>query len=646
MGVTVVRAYGQGIAGASQPVGLYSSFSISTGFTIPASGGITVTISDPLYLVDGRSLPVIIQGVQGTLARSGSTYTFTRAVGGGTVAVASGIVGHAAGIASFSTFANRPTTLTAGEAGKTYLFTKTGNWHRWTGSAWAVDSDIVNVMDYGATGDGTTDDTTAINAAVALGRSTYFPAGTYRINDLGVALQSNCTYWGDGRNTVISLYERAVPSTVGIAFYAWTKVNVTIRGIRFTAVNAATMTIAYSGGVNFYDCQGCLVTGCFFDNFFAYGIWIYGSSELTKSRHITVTNCYFNNWITSTGGAFGAIHLGNYSDKCIISENIILGESNFGVASYDGYYAGESLGHKISNNIIENQIGYGIVVYSGKVAQIFGNHEITGNRIRFVKGSIVSSLVKSFGAGIYCVNVSNLLIANNTVSECNQQTDDDSLAPAGIGIASCYGDVVITGNRCFDNKWDGIRVVSSYLTDAKIGRYTITGNNCSNNTKSCYFLNELRNVTFSGNTAYNDVQTNTTIVSFLKVNESSVTGNTVRNNSNNTVSPFSLRNSNSTLVGGNVIFSASTGDYVYFHVLDRCGIVGNHFTSGRTGSNEFLYFQDFTNSYVQGNRAFVASSTKDVSFYNNCGGSIVDRDNRWPAGRITNPSTGGLVIET
>jgi polygalacturonase len=42
----------------------------------------------------------------------------------------------------------------------------------------------VNVKDYGATGDGTTDDTTSIQAAinaVTSGGVVYFPSGTYRI---------------------------------------------------------------------------------------------------------------------------------------------------------------------------------------------------------------------------------------------------------------------------------------------------------------------------------------------------------------------------------------------------------------------------------------------------------------------------------
>ena len=48
-----------------------------------------------------------------------------------------------------------------------------------------IDGAVVNVKDFGATGDGTTNDTVAIQAAIdslaATGGTVFFPTGTYRI---------------------------------------------------------------------------------------------------------------------------------------------------------------------------------------------------------------------------------------------------------------------------------------------------------------------------------------------------------------------------------------------------------------------------------------------------------------------------------
>jgi hypothetical protein len=59
---------------------------------------------------------------------------------------------------------------------------------------------FVNVKDptYGATGDGVTDDTTAIQAACNVGGSVYFPPGTYKISS-AITLSVAGTYFGAGK---------------------------------------------------------------------------------------------------------------------------------------------------------------------------------------------------------------------------------------------------------------------------------------------------------------------------------------------------------------------------------------------------------------------------------------------------------------
>jgi hypothetical protein len=96
------------------------------------------------------------------------------------------------GINKFDTFASRPTTLTANDIGKTYLYTQTGNIHQWDGTNWKVlNESHINVKDFGAVGDGVADDTVAIQLAIntAKGagvvgvnnRAVYIPGGVYKI---------------------------------------------------------------------------------------------------------------------------------------------------------------------------------------------------------------------------------------------------------------------------------------------------------------------------------------------------------------------------------------------------------------------------------------------------------------------------------
>ena len=67
----------------------------------------------------------------------------------------------------------------------------------------------VNVMDFGARGDGVTDDTTAIQTAIDQGGSVYFPPGTYRVTQLKF-------YWGDADNDPMFQYRGNRAKIVGL----------------------------------------------------------------------------------------------------------------------------------------------------------------------------------------------------------------------------------------------------------------------------------------------------------------------------------------------------------------------------------------------------------------------------------------------
>jgi len=77
--------------------------------------------------------------------------------------------------------------------------------------------DVVSVKDFGAVGDGTTDDTVAINAALAAHASVYLPVGTYRTT-APITLNANNILFGAGitsviKNTTASSVIRSVTPT-------------------------------------------------------------------------------------------------------------------------------------------------------------------------------------------------------------------------------------------------------------------------------------------------------------------------------------------------------------------------------------------------------------------------------------------------
>lgn len=80
--------------------------------------------------------------------------------------------------------------------------------------------DIVSVKDFGAVGDGVTDATTAIQAALNSGATkVYVPAGTYRVGILYV--NSNQEFFGDGAASVLQALDDTTNSQYIVATYAY-----------------------------------------------------------------------------------------------------------------------------------------------------------------------------------------------------------------------------------------------------------------------------------------------------------------------------------------------------------------------------------------------------------------------------------------
>jgi Pectate lyase superfamily protein len=564
------------------------------------------------------------------------------------------------GINTFEQFSQRPTNLAADDKGKTYLYTQTGNLHQWTGTIWKVlNESVINVKDYGAVGDGVADDTLAVQKAININKNTFFPSGNYKINEVGLQIKSNCNYYGEGNDIILSYYESPnmpVSGTneynlVGQIFKCWDVKNCKIFNLTFEPVNSSLITKAYTGPVVLYNCENCEIRDCIFRKWKAFGIWAYGDSASTKAKYCKIKNCWFDDWVSSIGASFGAIFLGSGSEGFVVENNTILGESTYGVSCYDGYNNGVSIKHNIINNRIENQITYGILVYCtalGTKAYI----TINKNRIKNIQGSVVSVGVKSFGAGIYCVGANDLIITENIISECNIATDDETLAPGCIGISNCYGNVIVSNNSCFDSYWNGIRITTNYIAESLIpanvdkvkGFYTVSGNICKNIKKEAYNFNTIRNVIFTGNIGSDDLYLNQTVAFFKEFNNSIIANNRFTITSQNAASVVTLVNSNSVIFNDNIVSSIAPGNYCRFLDLTKSIISDNVFESNNTGTTETVWFQNFANGRVHGNAIYSPNPIK-VSFYNTCTNSFVDKSNRWALAQITQSGVTGLTID-
>lgn len=159
-----------------------------------------------------------------------------------------------------------------------------------------------NAKDYGATGNGVTDDRRALQACVdaaALGgASVYIPAGTYRIvpaNDCGLVLPSNVSIHGDGDSTLLRV-EGGTDWTRGMS--ANRKTGITLSNFKLDMM-AQSASVGGSGeqrhGLFFTGCSQCTVSGVSVTQPLGDGIFLYGGSSYCTVQDCTVVAGSTNN---------------------------------------------------------------------------------------------------------------------------------------------------------------------------------------------------------------------------------------------------------------------------------------------------------------------------------------------------------------
>lgn len=248
-----------------------------------------------------------------------------------------------------------------------------------------IDGAPLNVFDYGAVGDGTTDDTAAIQSAVtaayAQEQALYFPSGTYLMSST-ITMGDNtadaakfCYFFGDGKDSVIKV------NAVNVNPFLWEGPNPDVDGagnridgriliekLRFIGPSSASSN-TNSIGVKFYGAQG-----------------------------ITLRDCTFNGWVN-----------GEYYQNCdIVSRYNIYSQSNYiAVNSAATGYAltGEGQLNSFNNygGLISNSTNIGVIYVGGLAPCFFGtNFVLNGVSLAFSPNNASGSTTTSSPQIIGC----------------------------------------------------------------------------------------------------------------------------------------------------------------------------------------------------------------------------------------------------
>lgn len=307
----------------------------------------------------------------------------------------------------------------------------------------------VSVKDFGATGDGSTDDTTAIQAAInaSYGSTLYFPAGTYIVSALTVSNSLNLVGVG---YTFTTLKLKNSANNIPLTISAATNVSMSDLTVDGNKANNASgfSCVRINGASDAPEFHRVRFANAKTD----------GLSQAGTVSKLLVSECVAENC-----GNDG-MSISSATTSLIIS-NRSSGNGRFGIVVTSSY-------NRVIGNACFNNTSTGIAFVSASYCVANGNSCFgnTGHGLQF------NACFNSVQSGNNCS--SNGISGLDQTLGCNNCTTIGNLSwgntVRGIEIDSATYQAVVTGNVVLNNGEVGISVYRSPGT-------VITSNQCLNN---------------------------------------------------------------------------------------------------------------------------------------------------------------------
>jgi hypothetical protein len=211
-------------------------------------------------------------------------------------------------------------------------------------------ADVVNVKDFGAVGDGVTDDTAAIQTAInaATGKQLILPSGTYKIS--GTLILLNSIYIvGYGQCTLQQSQANTTIIRIGDGTLANRRGDFSIENLTFTTTSSAAWTSAYVidvqfaffiefknldifgyvssvkkmwGGIRLFKAMRFKAERCFMRGLIGDCVYTLGETGgLNYCIDLTFENCYFDDFV-GNGFYFDDFTLGTFLYNCVMVSSV------------------------------------------------------------------------------------------------------------------------------------------------------------------------------------------------------------------------------------------------------------------------------------------------------------------------------------
>lgn len=351
----------------------------------------------------------------------------------------------------------------------------------------------ITIIDFGAVGDGVTDDTNAIKNAALSGMPVFFPSGTY-LTGGQIQFASNTSFIGQN-DSIIKLKDNAncgyiflLDNVNNVSF-----INMEIDGnwknnVVYGSKNSQNYetTLAYSPefAIKINDCDRIIAKNCYLHDVWGSGIIADNSHNIMYDGN-TIKNCR----IVGLSIRYSSSLTKGHSDLSRIINNFVSG-AIVGIHNIFGVY-----GIIITNNNVEkckDSFAYPDFAYNGIYPSVYPK---TGG---YAQPETALTALLGDGAGIELTGGNTTGAANNEHITISENTVRYS--QVGVRLEEQSTRCSVVGNICTYNDNYGIYLFSC-------NEITVQGNVCTHNNNNGISINKLNNNPSRRNTIANNICT-------------------------------------------------------------------------------------------------------------------------------------------